>query len=353
MKVLLVKTSSIGDVVHTLPAVTDAARAVPGLVLDWVVEEGLAPIPGWHPAVRRVIPVALRRWRRQPVASLLSGAVRRFAADLRQDRYDAVVDAQGLYKSAAIARLAKGTRHGLDRRSAREPLAALAYRQRYGIATGDHAVRRVRALMAAALGYALPETEADAGLDRAAFPSPDGSDPTVVFLHGTAWPTKRWAVARWQEAAADLAGRGFAVRLPWADDTDRERATAIAATVAGAEAVATPTLDAAAALLAHASGVIAVDTGLAHLAAAFGVPAVTLYGPTSVGLTGTIGPAQARITASLDCAPCRRRLCRIAADAAAPPPCLAAIDGSAVAARLTDLMRNHAPGSVDSCALPS
>ena len=353
MKVLLVKTSSIGDVVHTLPAVTDAAQAIPGLVLDWVVEEGLAPIPAWHPAVRRVIPVALRRWRRQPVAALRSGALRRFAAALRRERYDAVVDAQGLYKSAAVARLARGIRHGLDRRSAREPLAALAYRRRYDIATGDHAIRRVRALMAAALGYPVPETEPDAGLDHAAFPSPNSNGPVVVFLHGTAWPTKRWAVARWREAAADLAGRGFAVRLPWADETDRDRATAIADTIGGAEAVATPTLDAAAALLAHAAGVIAVDTGLAHLAAAFGVPAVTLYGPTSVGLTGTLGPAQMHVAASLDCAPCRRRLCRIAADAAAPPPCLAAIDGSAVATRLTDLMRNHTPGSVDPCALPS
>ena len=100
MRVLLVKTSSLGDVIHTLPALTDAQRAIPGIQFDWVVEEGFAEIPAWHPAVAQVIPVAIRRWRKHPLQTLRSGEWRRFKARLRETHYDLVIDAQGLLKSA-------------------------------------------------------------------------------------------------------------------------------------------------------------------------------------------------------------------------------------------------------------
>ena len=272
MRVLLVKTSSIGDVIHTLPAVTDAARALPDLRLTWVVEEALAPVPAWHPAVDGVITVALRRWRRAPLRALGSGAVSMLRRSLRSARFNAVIDAQGLYKSAIVTRLAAGPRHGPDRRSAREPLAALFYTHRHAVPTGRHAIARVRQLMAAALGYDVdPETPPDYGLSPDAFPRPDLPQPYAVLIHGTAWPTKRWSVPRWRQVAEAVLADGLAVALPFAAAEDAARAHAVADGLADVYPVHTPGLDDAAALIAHAARAVAVDTGLAHLAAAFAV----------------------------------------------------------------------------------
>ncbi|RMS39539.1 Lipopolysaccharide heptosyltransferase I, partial [Pseudomonas coronafaciens pv. garcae] len=123
LRVLLIKTSSLGDVIHALPALTDAARALPGIRFDWVVEEGFAEIPGWHPAVDTVIPVAIRRWRKNLWQTVRSGEWRRFKQRVREQRYDLVIDAQGLFKSAWLTRYVDAPVAGLDRDSAREPLA--------------------------------------------------------------------------------------------------------------------------------------------------------------------------------------------------------------------------------------
>src|SRR5690606_15007848 len=133
-RVLIVRTSSMGDLVHTLPAVSDIARHYPGVAVDWVAEEGFAEIPTWHPAVDQVIPVALRRWRK----AWWSAPVRReraaYIRQLQSRRYDAVIDSQGLIKSAAlVAMRAHGPRHGLDWQSAREPLASVFYQHRHAV----------------------------------------------------------------------------------------------------------------------------------------------------------------------------------------------------------------------------
>lgn len=159
MRVLLVKTSSLGDVIHTLPALTDAARAIPGIQFDWVVEEGFAEIPAWHPAVARVIPVAIRRWRKNLWQTLRNGEWRRFKQRLKEVDYDLVIDAQGLLKSAWLTRyVGKTPVAGLDGDSAREPLASRFYRRAYPVAWGQHAVERTRQLFAQALDYPLPES---------------------------------------------------------------------------------------------------------------------------------------------------------------------------------------------------
>jgi heptosyltransferase-1 len=334
VRVLIVKTSSIGDVIHTLPALTDAARAVPGIRFDWVVEEGFSEIVGWHPAVDRAIPIGLRRWRRSPrrLASVRSAGA--FAGVLRARRYDAVVDAQGLYKSAVVAALARGPAHGLGFGSAREPAAAALYRRRHAVPRDRHAVERVRRLFALALGYAVPGTPPDFGLAHAALPPPRVAGAYLVFLHGTVWPTKRWPVARWR-ALADAAGRaGRRAVLPWHAPEDRARAEAVARGFDHVRVLETPTLSDAAGLIRGAEGVAAVDTGLAHLAAALGVPVVTLYGPTSPALIGTVGPRAAHLVADLPCAPCRSRRCLIEPERADGPPCLAGLDDAAVLAAL-------------------
>lgn len=314
MRVLIVKTSSLGDIIHTLPALTDAAQALPGIRFDWIVEEAFAEIPSWHPAVERVLPVALRRWRRHPLAAQRNGEWNRFKTQLAQGRYDIVIDAQGLLKSAWLTRYAgKMPIHGLDWHSAREPVASLFYRHRHRIAREQHAVTRVRQLFAAALAYPLTEQQlktVDYGLDRTRLPIPETADaPYFVFLHGTTWPTKHWPQIYWQRLLELAAADGWQVRLPWGNDVERQRAEQLAKTSAAATVLPRLDLTGMAAQLTGAAGCVAVDTGLGHLAAAFDVPTVSLFGPTDPKLTGAWGASQKHLVADFPCAPCLRKNC--------------------------------------------
>lgn len=338
MKVLVVKTSSIGDVIHTLPALTDAARAIPDISFDWVVEEDLAPIPRWHPAVDRVLPVAYRQWRFRPIQGLLGGALANFRARIRERRYDAVIDAQGLYKSGVITALADGPKHGYDLASSREKLAPLAYDHRYAVARGGHAIERTRTLFARVLGYNIPNGLPDYGLDPGRLPPSDLKQPFVLLLHGTKWHTKRWSPARWSGLARIAADRGHAVCVPWQSREERVRAEAIAEGAPGTQVLPPANLEGMAGMLARAAGVVAVDTGLAHLAAALSIPTVTLYGSTEPGRTGTMGARQERLLATKPCVPCRNKICNFTGNAHAPSPCLDALEPAEVRDRLAATM---------------
>jgi heptosyltransferase-1 len=313
MRVLVIKTSSLGDVIHTLPALTDASRALPGIRFDWIVEEGFAEIPAWHPAVDRVIPVALRRWRKQPLRTLLGGEWGAFTRRVGQVRYDAVIDAQGLLKSAALTRHARGPVHGLDRRSAREPLASLFYRHRHRVAWGRHAVERVRELFARSLGYAIPSTPCDYGLDAGRLGVRDAGAPCpapyLVFLHGTTWPTKHWPEAYWRRLLELATAAGWEVRLPWGNDMEEARTHRLADGLDAVRVLPRLNLAGVAAELAGARACVAVDTGLGHLAAAFGVPTLSLFGPTNPAFTGAWGPDQRHLASDFPCAPCLRKGC--------------------------------------------
>ncbi len=297
MSLLVVKTSSLGDLIHTLPAITDAARARPGLAIDWLSERAFSEIPGWHPAVRRVIPCELRRWRKAPLATIRTGDWSRFRSALRETRYDLVLDAQGLVKSAFLASRADGPSAGPDWHSAREPLASLFYDRRLPVPRHgtEHAVTRTRRLFAAAFGYALPDdlaTAPDAGVDRQRFPRPDLAAPYALLLHGTTWPTKRWPLAHWQALARHLVASGLTPVLPWGNDGERADADAIAAAAPGSRVLPKLGLTAIAGWIAHAERVIGVDTGLMHLAAALATPGLSLYGPTLPQITGAFGRNQ-------------------------------------------------------------
>ena len=317
MKVLLVKTSSLGDLIHTLPAVTDAAVAVPGIRFDWVAEEAFAEIPTWHPAVDRVIPIALRRWRKGVRGAFGSGEIGRFRQALRERQYDLIIDAQGLIKSALVARMAHGRRAGYDSRSIRDPRAALFYQQKHTVSRQLHAIERIRRLFALALGYPLPKSAPDAGISQR-FPSTETTTPYLVLLHGTSWPSKHWPESYWTELAKLATDSGYLLRLPWGNDQERERAEQIARSSDSAEAMPPLSLTELAHQLAGASGVIGVDTGLAHLAAALDVPAVTLYGATRPELTGTRGSKQHNLQVDYTCAPCMQRHCNQLSDEGDP-----------------------------------
>lgn len=296
MRVLLVKTSSLGDVIHTLPALTDAQRAIPGIQFDWVVEEGFAEIPAWHPAVAQVIPLAIRRWRKHPLRTLRSGEWRRFKARLRETHYDLVIDAQGLLKSAWLTRYVKAPVAGFDRDSIREPLASRFYDRCYAVPRDQHALERVRQLFAQALGYSIPEMIADYGLDRGQLATP-GEQPYLLFLHGTTWPSKHWPEAYWRQLAERMSEFGWAIRLPWGNAEEKARAERIAQGLPSASVLPRLNLGGVAKVVAGARACVAVDTGLGHLAAALDVPSISLYGPTLPGRVGAYGRSQVHLCA--------------------------------------------------------
>ena len=309
MRVLLVKTSSLGDVIHALPALTDAARAIPGITFDWVVEEGFAEIPTWHPAVGKVIPVAIRRWRKNIWQTIKSGEWRRFKQSLRAEKYDLVIDAQGLVKSAWLTRYVNAPVAGLDKNSAREPLASRFYQRRLAVARGQHAVERLRQLFAVALGYDLPKGLGDYGLDVERLIELPRNKPYVLFLHGTTWDTKHWPELYWRDLALRMADKGVEVRLPWGNPAEKARAERIANGLSNAVVLPKLNLAGVARVLASASACVAVDTGLGHLAAALDVPTISLFGPTNPGLTGAYGKVQIHLASDFPCAPCLQKKC--------------------------------------------
>ena len=317
MRVLLVKTSSLGDLIHTLPALTDAAAAIPGIRFDWVVEEAFSEIPRWHPAVDRVIPIALRRWRKGIWQAFSSGEIGRFRQALQQQEYDLIIDAQGLMKSALVAKLARGLPCGYDADSIRDPRAALFYQRKLKVSREQHAIDRVRQLFAQALGYAVPDTAEDAAI-RQHFKTTENEPPYLVWLHGTTWPSKHWPESRWRKLTQFAADSGCQLRLPWGSSEERERAERIAEATEFASVMPPLNLTEVAQQLADASGVVGVDTGLAHLAAALGVPAVTLYGATRPELTGTRGSRQHNLQVDFSCAPCMKRHCEQLTDRGEP-----------------------------------
>jgi len=282
--ILVIKTSSLGDVIHHMPALTEARKALPDARFTWLVEEAFAPLVRLHPAVAEVVPVAWRRWRKSLYAPATLGEIARSLRAIRAPRYDLIVDSQGLLRSAMIARLAHGRRHGYDAASIREPLAAPFYDVCHHVSRDLHAVERNRILSGLALGY-TPQGAPDFGLDRACFGAP--AERYAVLLHATARPDKQWPEAHW--IALGKALGDLSLILPRGTEDERARSERIAAALPRARVPERAPLDAVAPLIAGAQFVVGVDTGLMHLAAALGVPLVAIFAGSKPGLTGPVG----------------------------------------------------------------
>ena len=292
-RILFVKTTSLGDVVHNCPAVTDVARQVPGAVIDWVVEEPFTGVAALHADVRRVIPVAIRRWRSALLAPSNWSEMAAFRAALRGERYDAIIDSQGLIKSALVAALASGPRHGFDRASTREPFAARFYDERHAVPFDLHAVERNRRLAAQSLGYRI-DGPCEFGLRAdGELPTP-AQRPYALLLAMTSRANKLWPEACWQALGGELSRRGLQCLLPWGSDEERQRCGRIAAAIPGAEVPRRMAIGELARLARDAACVVGVDTGLAHLAAAFGIPVVGIYCGSDPALTGLYGSPRVR-----------------------------------------------------------
>jgi heptosyltransferase-1 len=274
--VLVVRPSSLGDIVYALAVAADIRRARPGVAIDWVSEPGFAPLIALCGDVRETIPFGLRRWRRAPLAGATWRDVRRAWRALRRTRYLAILDLQEQVKGALIARIARGRRHGFDRASIREPLATLGDDVHHRVPRELHFLTRCRLLAGAALGYAAdaaPRWNLRAPAAAAALPR----RPYVLALHATSRDDKLWSEAHWRTVLDACERAGFASVLPWGSAAELARSRRLAEGFANAIVPEWLTLPDVAALAAGATLAIGVDTGFTHLAAVLGTPTVAIF----------------------------------------------------------------------------
>ena len=288
MRILFVKTSSLGDVLHHCPAVSDVRRRLPDAIIDWVVEEPFLEVASLHPAVRRVIPVGIRRWRKRLASPSVWAEMLAFRGALRAEAYDCVIDTQGLLKSALIAWQAQGRTHGFDVASARESVACRFYDVRHHVAREMHAVERNRALTASALGME-PIKTCDYGLHARPGKPVSGLEGYCVLFSMTSRTDKLWPEAHWSGLVKALASRGWQSVLPWGSVAEQARCRRIVEMAGSGVVPRALTLGELSSLVAGSASVVGLDTGLTHLAAALGVPVVGLYCGSDPRLTGLYG----------------------------------------------------------------
>ncbi len=315
MRVLIVKLTSMGDLIHAFPALTDAAIRCPEIEFDWVVDQDFAEIPLWHPNVRRVIRIACRRFRRQPLVVWKNSLLSKFYRELNTDDYDVVIDLQGNLKSALISLLRKGSVHGFDKGYCREKPAHCAYEYKYQVGLNQHSIERLRDLMAKAIGYNRPSTPANYGVDlkQCTLPILNFELPNhyLLFVHNASWVTKLWPSSLWQDLVERAVVHGYSVLLPSGNDEEHRRSKHIAKVSGRAYALPILSLNNVVALTKNAQGAVCSDTGLAHIAAICNIHTVTIYGATDTLLIGTYGKNQRQIVSDLSCSPCNKRLCSL------------------------------------------
>lgn len=336
MRILLIKMSSMGDIFHTFPAITDLKDQYPNAKIDWVVEEGFAEIAAWHPAISRVIPIGLRRWLKAK-DRISWREFKAWRKALRQQHYDYVIDAQGLVKSALIARCANtNKRYGYDTQSAREPISRWFYQQTYAVAKEQHAVERTRQLFSKMFNYPLTKS-INFGIKQN-FSHVQKNPQKLIFIIGTSWVTKLWAPHHWQALSTIAIAEGYAIEIIWGSESERIIADAI---ISACPAATRPqqrlSITTIAEMLVEATGVVGLDTGFSHLAGALETPTIALYGATSPTKVGLIGEhtRNLQMREPLSCMPCHKRHCRWLPEGSSDTPqCMTNIDAAEVWAAL-------------------
>lgn len=339
-RVLLIKLTSLGDLIHALPALTDASRALsPSIEFDWLVDENFQEIASWHPGVRQIYTTNHRAWRTALKDLQTYKSITKLIKTLRHQEYDLIIDGQGNFKTGLLSFFMKGVKAGYDKDSVREWIASFAYQKCYAISKKGHAIERLRALFARALDYQIPSTPPEFLIDRSKFKRPSFvlPDHYLVFVHNASWVTKLWPEDHWHSLIKKVVADGHQIILPWGNQEEFERAKRLAIC---RQVVVTPKLSLSEIgyLLSSARACVCVDTGLSHLAAALDVPSITLYGATDSGLIGASGGGQTHFQAKLPCAPCNQKKCSLS-PVKAPPPCLASHSPDLVYSTLQRIVR--------------
>ena len=305
-KLLIIKTSSLGDVIHCLPVIHDIRAHFPNAQIDWVVEEAFADIPRMHTGVNRAYTVAMRHWRNELFNLKTWEAIAAFKKIIKQTQYDAVIDCQGLLKSALICKQTlttiKGEKHGYDKHSIREPIASQFYEKKYAISYNQHAVTRNRTLCAMSLNYALPTNAPDYGIAKLGISTLNSLPASrmdiglqgiklsnyIIALHGTSRDSKLWSIENWVDLGRALAEKNLNLALPWANEAEQARANAIASQLKNATVLPKLSIAQIASVISQAQAAIGVDTGLCHLAAALNISTIAIYTDTNPALTGVM-----------------------------------------------------------------
>lgn len=311
-KILLVKITSMGDLIQMLPALTDAQNAIPGIQFDWLCEDSFKDIPALHPSIRKIITLPYRRWKKNIRHAIRTGEIKQFLKTLRAEKYDMIIDAQSNFKSALFALLAKGHHMGLDKTSVREYGAQFFYRKTITIDRNQNHALRMRQLLAKFLNYPLPQTPFNYGIPSSYLEKIDMPLPSrFIFLTVIAsMQYKLWPEEHWASIIKILLQQGFDIVMPWWSPAEKERVTRLQNGHPKVHLLPPLSLKQKAYVLSQAQGAISLDTGLAHMAVALNIPNIGLYGPNDAKYCGTMGTNQQHITAtSPDCVPCNKSRC--------------------------------------------
>ncbi|WP_296650610.1 lipopolysaccharide heptosyltransferase I [Paraburkholderia sp.] len=292
-RILVVKVTSLGDIVEALPVIADIHRAFPGVKVDWAADEAFVDIVRWNAGVDRVLYAPLRRFKKTRRWSDFK-AILASIGELRAERYDVIIDIHGVYKSAIIAWLARSKRRfGYLGKDLGERGAAFAYNGRFGPRPACDAWTGMRVSAGEALGYTVdtpPEFNMRIPRLGDALPAPES--PTAMIFHATSKDEKKWPVAHWGELCLALQARGLRIELPWGSEVERATAVEIAALVPGAVVLPQLTVRQVAQRIEEAALVVGTDTGFVHLSHALIRPTVMIFVTTSSEHTGVRAPGR-------------------------------------------------------------
>ena len=306
-RILLIKLTSFGDLLHALPALNDAYQADPTVQFDWAIDQQFSEVAGWHPAVQRIFRTSHRNWRKNLSRLSTYRSIKALIQEMRKTKYDLVIDGQGNFKSALLSCFARGTRVGFDRDSAREWIAHIAYQTQIAASRKAHAIDRLRILFAHAIGYPLPTTPPNFSLKEGCFVKPaiDLPESYLVFVHNAAWATKLWP----RTALERTDRKGGSARLVDSPPLGISKKRGGQSGWLGwpkVQVLPRLSLSEIGYVLERARNpaCVCMDTGLSHLAAALEIPSMTLYGATDSGLIGASGRTQSHLQSTFPCAPC-------------------------------------------------
>jgi heptosyltransferase I len=317
MHIAILKISSFGDILHTLPTLSDLKQAFPDAQITWIIDENFAEIAQWHPAVDHIISLPIRRMKQTKNPIRLLRELSKIKRVLKSSQFDVVLDLQGLWKTALLSRYCSGTIHGLDKDSIRERSASRFYHTQHHLSPLMHAITRSRQLAAAALNYTPNPKELNYGIEPQTQPQPK----TLFFAHGTTWQSKHWPDNHWHELTQLAIQSGYKISLTYGNDQEQQRALLIKQLNPEAITLIERTnLSQLKTHLEQIEGIISVDTGLFHLACALGLPGLALFGASNPERVCGLQSHQAYLNTQLACQPCNKRQC---SQSTAPfAPCL-------------------------------